>query len=230
MTSYQHTSDPEIEIECFTRASARVGPVDETISRLHDLEEQGVVDSLTFTQWPDEIVVSDATEEPAELAQYRRLKTWATQENVSLHPAFEVYERTSMLTDHPKVVLTLPVLCVAITVDDDLVTVAPHRPEAEEETETVGVRDVLAGVERRSERRASPPTPADGDATADGEPESCPACSAPLVNGQGLYACTACPWDETRSATPTPESTDGDAVDTEEAPERSRLSVEPTVD
>lgn len=184
--------DSAITIECYVRTSSLVAPTNETVAALREFEQQGVIADLTVEAWPDEIVLGDE-DEPATVEQYRRFKAWANREDVSLHPAFAVRKRTTLVGDRTEAVLTLPMVCLAVYVDGTLETVAPNQSK-------YTVNDVLADLEELDPPPAlSPPTDTSSSSSARvtapaGTPERCPGCEEPLMTGQGLYTCPTCSW------------------------------------
>jgi hypothetical protein len=87
-------------------------------------------------------VLTEDTEESALIDQYRRFQTWAEQAGVSLHPAFLMRERATLVSEQPKRALVLPMMCFAIHIDGRLATVVPHRTD----TTTYTVADALADL------------------------------------------------------------------------------------
>jgi hypothetical protein len=76
------------------------------------------------------------------LDDYERFRTWADNDGVSLEPAFARRTRTTLGGDGPVAFLLLPVVCLAVRVDGDLVTVAPHSTGATAYTVTDALSDV----------------------------------------------------------------------------------------
>lgn len=180
-----------VDVACHVRATSLVAPVDETVERLREFTDEGVVDDLTVETWPDEVVIDEETEDDPAVERYRRFGEWAEDADVSLRPAFTVRERTTLVEDRPKTALVLPVCCLAVYRDGELACVAPHR----DGDETYTVDDALADLERGTRlgsapTREGPPVPT----TPLDAPERCPACDRTVVNGQGVYACPACSW------------------------------------
>lgn len=134
---------PAVTIDCFVRASALAEPIDAVIERLRDCETRDVIDELTVEAWPAEIGLTDVPENSIG-ARYELFETWADRNDVSLGPAFATRERTTLVDGEPDTVLVLPVLCLAVHVDDTLANVVPHRTG----TMTYTVEDALADLER----------------------------------------------------------------------------------
>lgn len=134
--------DGPIAIECYTRATSSATPVDTVLGTLRDYEQRELIDDLTVETWPDSVVLTGDTKGTADIARYRRFKAWAYQEGVSLDPAFTICKRTTLVTNQAEVVLSFPVLCLAVFVGEEMETVAPHRTN----TMTYTVTDVLADL------------------------------------------------------------------------------------
>lgn len=182
-------------VECYVRAASLVAPVDANVEALRDHERRGVIDDLAVETWPDEVALTGAAEETTEVARYRRFETWAERAGVSLRPAFAVRERTTLVDDGAEVVLTLPVFCLAVSVNGHLELVAPHRTAST----TYAVDDVLADLAALDRDAAdvggqADETPGPATRSATRTPDRCPECGESLVTGQGLYACPACSW------------------------------------
>lgn len=132
----------DITVECYVRAATVSGPVNETIETLQEYAGQDVIEALTVDVWPDEVVLTAETKETALIEQYRRFRTWAEQAGVSLHPAFLIRERATLVDDQPKRTLVFPMVCLAIHADGELATVVPHQTD----TTTYTVEDALADL------------------------------------------------------------------------------------
>lgn len=132
-------STPTIAVDCYVRAASLGSPVDETVEALRDYDRRGRLDDLAVDVWPDEVALTDVSEGTAPLVRYRRFRAWAEREGVSLRPGFVVRERASLVSERPATSLVLPVVCLAIHVEGELATVAPHR----DGTATYTVEDAL---------------------------------------------------------------------------------------
>lgn len=73
-----------------------------------------------------------------------RFRAWADNNGVSLEPAFEHRIRTTPAGDDQDAFLPLPVVCLAVRVDGDLVTVAPHTTGTTADTATDTLSDVAS--------------------------------------------------------------------------------------
>ena len=135
-------SPPPLTVDCYSRAASLGPPVDGALETLREYHRRGVIDELTVRVWPEEVVLTDYTEETPLLAQYRRFRTWAERAGVSLRPGFAIRERASLVDERTVTVLVPPVLCLAIHVDGELAEVAPHRTD----TATYTVEDALTDL------------------------------------------------------------------------------------
>jgi hypothetical protein len=135
--------EPQVDVDCHVRATASGVLVDDTIDRLHSFEEVGLINELNVEYWPDEIRLTEGTEETAILGHYRQFLAWGHDEGVSIEPAFTRRERSLSMSDDSEKILVLPVVCVSIRVEDELVCFAPHSTE----TTAYTVTDALANIE-----------------------------------------------------------------------------------
>lgn len=146
---------PPVTVECYIRAAPRGTSIEETAETLREYRDRGVIDEFSLEVWPDEVVVEGYTEDTALVSRYRRFRAWAEGTGVSLRPGFTVRERGSLIDDRTDAVLVLPECCLAVRVDGELTTVAPHRTDAT----TYGVEDALTDLGRLGrERSTRPPT------------------------------------------------------------------------
>jgi hypothetical protein len=136
------TADSQVALDCYVRATAAGVFVDDIVRTVHSYEEEGLLEECAVRFWPDEIRLIDDTEETPIITQYRQFQAWADREGVSLEPAFTRRERTTLVSDDSDTVLVLPVVCLAIRVDGELVRVAPHTTGSTPYT----VRDALADI------------------------------------------------------------------------------------
>lgn len=134
---------PQVTIDCYVRAQAAGIFVNDVIDTVRSYEEAGLLSECAVEFWPNEIRLLDDTAGTDVRAQYREFQAWADSEGVSLEPAFTRRKRTTLVSDDAESVLVLPVLCLAIRVNGELVRVAPHATESGSYT----VTDALADVE-----------------------------------------------------------------------------------
>ncbi|WP_299333112.1 HTH domain-containing protein [Haloplanus sp.] len=134
---------PHVAIDCYVRASAALDQVDDLLEAVHEYADAGLVDGYSIDIWPDRIRLGDTEGSAAVIDDYERFRAWADNDGVSLEPAFEHRTRTTMAGDDPDAFLVLPVVCLAVRVDGDLVTVAPHTTD----TTAYTAADALSDVE-----------------------------------------------------------------------------------
>jgi DNA-binding Lrp family transcriptional regulator len=127
------------------------------IDRLGRLRATGAIEGFEVRTWPDEVVLSDGTEPDPAVATFERLEAWATDRGLSLRPPFDVRTVSSLL-GRERELLTLPMMCLSVAVDDALVGVYPC--DDGERTWTIAdcldayetADDPLAAVERTGVR------------------------------------------------------------------------------
>lgn len=129
-----------------------VEPVDDTIETLRKYAEQKVVDKLAIEPWPDEIRLAGEPGTEQFREQYDRFRAWADRQDASLEPGFLHRERTTLVSESRDQILSPPVLCLAIHVDDELVGVAPHHTG----TGVYTIEDALTDIERLASESARP--------------------------------------------------------------------------
>lgn len=202
-----------VAVDCFVRASSLVEPVDRTIQTLREYDRTNVIEDLEVRAWPDEIPLTDATEDSDVVMRHRLFQAWADENDVRLEPAFAKRQRTSLVSDETETVLVLPVMCLAIHVDGELTDLAPHRMGAT----TYTVDDALFDL--RGYATSSAP-----DVQT---PIRCPACGDALVTGQGLYTCSACSWTDVATAGDVADSGSGVGGGNQSGSDESGEAAEP---
>lgn len=118
----------QIAIDCYMRGSAP-REVYETVDTLHEYESNPSVSSFSGTVWPDHVTLSGNSSVKSITGDYLRFLLWAENEGVSLEPAFALRNRSALGSNRSESVLTLPVLCLVVRRDGDIVTLAPHTRE-----------------------------------------------------------------------------------------------------
>lgn len=135
---------PHVALDCYVRASAALEPTDDLLETLHEYADTGLVDEFSLDVWPDRVRLGDdGSASAAVVDDYERFRTWADKDGVSLEPAFACRTHATMAHDDPDAFLRLPIVCLAVRVDGDLVTVAPHTTG----TTAYTVADALSDVE-----------------------------------------------------------------------------------
>ena len=189
------TSEPqptEITAVCHVRAPLLLEPVDRQIETLRACESEGAVDDLLLRSWPKEVSLSDESPYQEALESFERFEQWADRRGVSIRPPFQERTTTNQISGETTDLLVMPMLCLELYADDDLVGVFPHTDEAAGETYTTD--EAIAAL-----RTGEVPTPLGGapetaTATGDAEATDCPTCGGSLIDGQGLFACSDCGW------------------------------------
>lgn len=135
-------SDATVELEVCVRASAP-GPARrrqrELIDRARRLEAEGCVDGVEVRTWNRQVSVIEGSGDapPAAVRTYERLSEFARRRGLSLSPAFE--DRHENGTRR----VVLPLVCLAVKRDGELVAVFPCSDEGEHHS----VADGFAAVE-----------------------------------------------------------------------------------
>jgi hypothetical protein len=127
--------------ELFLRDSVPIAATTEQsriLGRLQALAAAGVVAALSVQRWPHRVTVGD-TQARREFALCREFEAWADAHGVRLAPAFERHDCHNSFTDSHYRTAVLPVVCLALYDDDDLVALYPHTCET-------GIRTVLDGI------------------------------------------------------------------------------------
>jgi hypothetical protein len=121
------------------------------LGRLRSLAEAGVLADLTVRTWPGRVTTGDDLAR-CEFALCREFQAWADDRGVRLAPAFESHDCHNSYTNTRYTTTVLPVICLALYDEDDLLAVYPHSGPH-------GVRTVLDGIsvlEAESEPIAAP--------------------------------------------------------------------------
>lgn len=178
-------TDPTISIDCYARPTSLSAPIDATLTTIQELVEDGTIDDCTIHSWPSTVVLSDETDHTDVVETFRTFEAWADQWGVSIEPPFSVETRTSQITGDRREVLVTPVLCVAISIEGALREVFPHQTEGRTYTVEDAITTLTKGTITVNSDLTAPIEAAD---------DRCPWCEAPIVTGQGLYACSECDW------------------------------------
>ncbi|WP_126664647.1 HTH domain-containing protein [Haloterrigena salifodinae] len=185
------TQSTEITAVCHVRAPLLLEPVDRQVETLRACESEGAVDDLLLRSWPKEVTLTDDTPYQEALESVERFDGWADRQGVSIRPPFRERTATNQISGETTDVLIMPMLCLELYADDELVGVFPHTDENADETYTTD--EAIAAL-----RTGELPTPLGGEpeetAAADSGTDGCPDCGASLIDGQGLFACPECGW------------------------------------
>ncbi|GAB3684770.1 hypothetical protein GCM10028857_14220 [Salinarchaeum chitinilyticum] len=203
---------PDLTIACHVRPALILDPIDAKVATLRTAEHENRIDSLLLRSWPGDVALVEDTPHPEVLEQYERFERWADAAGVSLAPAFQTRETTSLASDRTVERLVTPSICLACYDGDQLVGVFPHTDD--ETTHTVP--EVIAALRTgslpgplRPTAVAETPessTASDGgwrastnrtveEPTANqGSKDRCPDCGGRPINVQGLLNCPDCEW------------------------------------
>lgn len=188
------TQTTEITAVCHVRAPLLLEPVDSQIETLQACESEGSIDEHLLRSWPKEVRLNDDTPYQEALESFERFEAWADSQGVSVRPPFRKRSTTSQVTGKTKELLVMPLLCLEVYADDELVGVFPHTDEAAEETYTTeeAIATLRTG-ELPTPLAGEPETPAESSVEA-ADRTTCPDCGGSMVDGQGLFACSDCGW------------------------------------
>ncbi|WP_121742990.1 HTH domain-containing protein [Natronorubrum halophilum] len=187
---------PTITTVCHVRAPLLLEPVDRQIETLRACETEGAIDELLLRSWPKEVSLTDNSPYQEALESFDRFEQWAEERGVSIRPPFRERATTSQISGETNDLLVMPLLCLEVYADDELIGVFPHTDEELEETHTTD--EAIASL-----RTGELPTPlgAAGETETRSEPTTgvvdagvCPDCDGSLIDGQGLFACPDCGW------------------------------------
>ena len=194
MTASQTATSTDVTAVCHVRAPLLLEPVDRQVETLRACESEGAVDDLLLRSWPKEVTLTDDTPYQEALESFERFEQWADRRGVSVRPPFRERTATNQISGETTDVLIMPMLCLELYADDELIGVFPHTDEDADETYTTD--EAIAAL-----RTGELPTPLGGEpeataaATAtDARVDDCPDCDASLIDGQGLFACPECGW------------------------------------
>lgn len=95
------------------------------LGRLRALESRGVIDEVTVETWANHVTDLDPLA-AGQLTAFSGFETWARTHDSDIHPAFDAHDCVCSFTDTSFRRTTFPVVCLAIYVDDELLTVYPH--------------------------------------------------------------------------------------------------------
>jgi len=142
-------------------APADVGERPRLLGRLRRLEADGFIEELSVNSWPRQVMRDPDYQLPGYEAEIRdriaEFETWAEGRGHELEPAFQWCERSSIVTDHSSEVIVLPVMCLEVRSDEELLAVAPCRTAGE----TVSVSECVRQLETARETRDQQARPAD---------------------------------------------------------------------
>jgi hypothetical protein len=116
--------------ELRVRAGVQPGsqqPIRTIREELEDLVDAGHLDDVETIVWGRRIPLDpDHDEARTLLDTFQRFRGWALRNGAELAPAFRVHEVTSIDVDESYPVVTVPMACLALYDDGDVVAVYPH--------------------------------------------------------------------------------------------------------
>lgn len=117
------------------------------VARLDSLRAADLIGEYDVRTWPQKIRLSERSICLGVVELYEQFSEWAETHEASIHPPFDRYETGFGLLDETDEALVLPVICLTVWEDEDLVGVYPC---------TVGERryaiaDCLDALERDGE-------------------------------------------------------------------------------
>ncbi len=126
---------------------------DEVISRLQAFKDAGTIREYSVSVWgrsmstsPDEDSIVAATDA---LETVHEFEAWAANNGHSLKPGFRRRELTSLVSETTREVIEVPILCLAIYIDDALQAVYPSSASETVYTVADGLDALEAGQIRR---------------------------------------------------------------------------------
>lgn len=100
------------------------GPRTDVVNRLSSLRASGRIAAFEVQTWPDELVLSEAAMTDPIIETFERFEAWADERGLSVRPAFDVHTVSSLIGGDREI-LTLPMMSLEVTVEDELVGVFP---------------------------------------------------------------------------------------------------------
>lgn len=132
--------DPEtgdanhIRVELYIRApTIETGNRQQDVyDRLRSLNEAGDIAELSVEVWGMQVRIEDDANPAMDDThtrrvrdQYETFREWARGHGCELEPAFSICTTGSLITDHREQVVRLPMICLAVYDDTELIAVAP---------------------------------------------------------------------------------------------------------
>lgn len=112
------------------------------VEELEALVGDGSLDAFDVVHWAKRVPVDADGSREHELVD--AFRAWAYQEGVSLAPCFETRECYGVRSGEIRTELVLPVLCLAVSENGDLIEVAPRETPAG----VVTVAEAIAGLQQ----------------------------------------------------------------------------------
>lgn len=121
-------STPPLTVDFYVRADAPIREQrDAVIEQLTDLEGKGHITGFSVHPWPRAVSLDLVAEidDDGILGEFESFETWADRNGIGIRPPFDVRTSHSVITDETHELLVLPVMCLAVYSDDDLVGMYP---------------------------------------------------------------------------------------------------------
>jgi len=137
-------------VELWVRDTTAYGVADRVRAvhdRLRKLERRGDLSEVDLNVWGRAVSVSgdSVTDISGTIgAKIDEFVDWAEREEQALEPAFAVRKRNPVTVPGSETVLSLPLVCLAVYDEDDLLAVFPHT----DDDDVRRVHDCLDGLER----------------------------------------------------------------------------------
>lgn len=116
--------------------------------QLAAVAESGGLDAFDVVRWATRVPIGGPMDREQELA--REFREWASAAGVHLAPCFDTRECYADASGEKRTELVLPVLCLAVYEDDELVDVTPHATEDGVVTVTDAIERLAADNDRHS--------------------------------------------------------------------------------
>ncbi|MFC6942738.1 HTH domain-containing protein [Salinirubellus sp. GCM10025818] len=125
-----HEPRTDVRVEVWMRDASPLpdDPRATVLARLREFEAEGIVDDVSVRIWGTFLAVpEDGTDEldPPIRGRVGKFQRWAERNGHSLEPAFDRFERSSIVSEGETDVIRLPMQCLAVYEDDRLVGVFP---------------------------------------------------------------------------------------------------------
>ena len=144
MTTIDHSQRPrDITVECHLRGPSYLEPIETLASRLQACSRRGTIDSVLFRSWPERVALDDQGPRAEIAERFERFSRWADGAGVRIEPPFRRRTVRSMVGSGESSVLEIPVCCLALYREGELLGVYPH----EEDGTTRTVEAVLDAFE-----------------------------------------------------------------------------------
>jgi hypothetical protein len=126
------------------------GPQERVLECLRQLDDQGVVDSVTISVWGSHIALEGEAAQTGvgrtALDTVERIRQWAVDHDASVEQFFDERQVNCQMTGESYSVLVPPSMCLLAYADDELLAVAPCTKDGE----TMNLWDCLGALEREA--------------------------------------------------------------------------------